>query len=147
MAGGGIDATLKLTLREGSIYYFEERTLTSEQPHYFLVINSEPLSQHVLVLGVVTSKVEETKKRRHDCPECLVELGPAELPGVLKKASIVDCNSPKRVPLAEFNARFVRKEIRCFGKDLPSALRKSLRAAIHASKIVPAEVKALVAAP
>ena len=147
MAGGGIDATLKLSLREGSIYYFEERTLTSEQPHYFLVINSDPLSQHVLVLGVVTSKVEETRKRRRDCPECLVELGPAELPGVLKKASIVDCNSPKSVPLAEFNARFVRKEIRCFGKDVPSALRKALRAAIHASKVVPAEMKALVAAP
>ena len=147
MAGGGIDVILKLTLREGSIYYFEERTLTSEQPHYFIVINSDPLSQHVLVLGVVTSKAEETRKRRHDCPECLVELGPAELPGVLKKASIVDCNAPKSVPLADFNARFVRKEIRCFGKDLPSALRKALRAAIHSSKVVPAEVKALVAAP
>ncbi len=147
MAASGIDATLRLTLREGSIYYFTERTLTSPEPHYFFVINSDPLTQHVLVLGIVTSKVEETKSRRHDCLESLVTLGPKELPDVLKKASVVDCNSPKSIPLAEFNARFVRKDIRCFGKDLPPALRKALRAAIHASKIVPAEIKALVTAP
>lgn len=147
MASGGIDAMLRLTLREGSIYYFVERTVTSTEPHYFFVINSDPLTQQVLVLGICTSKVEESKSRRHDCPECLVELGPKELPGVLKKASIVDCNTPKSIPLAEFNARFVGKDIRCFGKDLPPALRKLLRAAVHASKIVAPEIKALVAAP
>lgn len=144
---GGIDVALRLTLREGSIYYFAERTLTSPEPHYFFVLNSDPFTQHVLVLGIVTSKVEETKSRRHDCPECLVELGPKDLPGVLTKASVVDCNSPKIIPLAEFNSRFVGKDIRCFGKDLPPALRKALRTALHASKLVPAEIKALVAAP
>jgi hypothetical protein len=66
---------------------------------------------------------------------------------VLKKPSIVDCNDLKQVPLAEFNARFVRGEVRCFGKDLPVALRKALRRAIHASNILTAEVKALVARP
>ena len=43
--------------------------------------------------------------------------------------------------------RFVRKEIRCFDKDLPVALRKALRKAIHASAILAAEMKALVAKP
>ena len=59
----------------------------------------------------------------------------------------MDCNDLKQVPLAEFNARFVRKEIRCFDKDLTAALRKALRKAIHASTILSAEVKALVAKP
>jgi hypothetical protein len=36
----------------------------------------------------------------------------------------------------------VRKEIRCFDKDLPVALRKALRKAIHASTILAAEMKA-----
>jgi hypothetical protein len=140
----GIDPTLRLTLREGSVYYFAERHLTSPEPHYFIVVNSDPLAQHVLLLSVVTSKVESVKLRRKHCLETLVELGPDTF-DVLTKASVVDCNDLKQVPLAEFNMRFVRKEIKCFGKDLPAALRKELRQAIHASKIISMETKALVA--
>jgi len=51
------------------------------------------------------------------------------------------------VPLAEFSARFVRKEIGCFAKDLPAALRKALRKAIHASDVSTDEMKALVDKP
>jgi hypothetical protein len=146
LAGGGIDLTLRLTLREGSIYYFAERHLTSPEPHYFIVVNSDPLAQHVLVLSVVTSQVESVKLRRKACPETLVELAP-DVFDLLKKPSIVDCNDLKQIPLAEFNARFVRKGIHYFDKDLPAALRKALRKAIHASKILADEVKALVAKP
>lgn len=146
MAGAAIDLKLRLTLREGSIYYFEERHLSSPDPHYFIVVNSDPLTQQVLVLSVVTSQVENVKLRRKACPETLVELAP-DIFDVLKKPSIVDCNDLKQIPLAEFNVRFVRKEIHYFDKDLPAALRRALRKAIHASIIVPAEVKALVANP
>lgn len=143
---GGVDLTLRLTLREGSVYYFAERALTSPEPHYFIVVNSDPLAQRVLLLSVVTSQVESVKLRRQACPETLVELDPAVF-GVLKKPSIVDCNDLKQVALADFNARFVRQEIKCFGQDLPAALRRALRRAIHASAILPGEVKALVAKP
>lgn len=146
MAGQGIDLKLRLTLREGSLYYFAERHLTSPEPHYFIVVNSDPLAQQVLLLSVVTSKVEEVKLRRKACPETLVELGPIIF-DLLQKPSIVDCNDLKQVPLVEFNARFVRKEIRYFDTDLPVALRKALRRAIHASTILSAEMKALVARP
>lgn len=146
MAGAAVDLTLRLSLREGSVYYFEERSLTSPEPHYFIVVNSDPLAQRVLLLSVVTSQVESVKLRRKACPETLVELAPAVF-GVLKKPSIVDCNDLKQVPLADFNARFVRQEIKCFGQDLPAALRRALRHAIHASAILPGEVKALVGKP
>jgi hypothetical protein len=43
--------------------------------------------------------------------------------------------------------RFVRNEIRYFNKDLPIPLREALRRAIHASPIVPDEMKILVAKP
>jgi hypothetical protein len=146
VAGAAIDQTLRLTLREGSVYYFAERHITSPEPHYFIVVNSDPLAQQVLVLSIVTSQVEYVKLRRKACPETLVEITP-DIFDVLKKLSILDCNDLKQVPLAEFNARFVRKEIRCFDKDLPVALRKALRKAIHASTILAAEMKALVARP
>jgi hypothetical protein len=142
----GIDLTLRLSLREGSVYYFTERTLTSAEPHYFIVVNADPLTQQVLLLSVVTSKVEEVKRRRADCLATVVEISPKDF-DALKRPSIVDCNSLKTVPLAEFNERFARKEISCFDKDLALVLRKALRRAIHASKIVADELKALVAQP
>ncbi|MGB8170332.1 MAG: hypothetical protein WCF18_22710 [Chthoniobacteraceae bacterium] len=138
-----MDIKLRLTLREGSVYYFTDRALTSPLPHYFIVVNSDPLSQRVLVLTVVTSQVADAKLRRAACPETLVEISPADF-DVFTKPSIVDGNWLKSIPLAEFNARFVGNEIKSFGKDLPSAIRKALRKAIHASKLVAAEMKALV---
>jgi hypothetical protein len=146
LAGQGIDLKLRLTLREGSVYYFAERHLTSPEPHYFVVVNSDPLAQQVLLLSIITSKVEDVKLRRKACPETLVEIAPDTF-DVLKKPSIVDCNDPRQIPLTEFNAQFVRKEIRYFDKDLPVALRKALRKAIHNSKILTPEMKAFVAKP
>lgn len=149
MAGAKIGLKLRLSLREGSVYYFTDRSLTSPEPHYFIVVNSNPLTQQVLVLAVVTSQVENVKLRRRACPETLVELGPGtpNTFDVLGKPSIVDCNDLKQIPLAEFSARFDRKEIAYFDKDLPAALRRAIRKAVHDSKILAPEVKALVAMP
>jgi hypothetical protein len=139
-----IDSKLRLTLREGSVYYFTERSLRSVDSHYFVVVNSNPIAQELLLLGVVTSKVAEVKQRRRNLPETVVQISPRDF-DVFKKLSIVDCNDLKQVRLAEFNARFVRNDIRYFNKDLPAPLRNALRGAIHASPLVPDEIKTLVA--
>jgi hypothetical protein len=65
----------------------------------------------------------------------------------MPSSSIVDCNDLKQVRLVDFKARFVRNEIRYFDKDLPIPLHAVLRRAIHASPIVPDEMKILVAKP
>ena len=109
-------------------------------------MNRQPLAREILVLTVISSKVERVKRLRKDLPGTTVEIGPSDY-GELKRPSIVDCNDLKPVPLAEFNARFVRRKIRCFDKDLPVALRKALRKAIHNSKILTPEMKASVAKP
>jgi hypothetical protein len=72
-----------------------------------------------------------------------VEISPRDFE-VFSKLSIVDCNDLKQVRLVEFNARFVRNEILYFDKDLPASLRNAVRRAIHASPIVPEEIKTLV---
>jgi hypothetical protein len=146
LAAQRIDPKLQLTLREGSVYYFTERSLTSAESHYFLVVNSNPLAQELLLLGVFTSKVAEVKQRRRNLPETVVQIPPRDFE-ILRKLSIVDCNDLKQIQLVEFNARFVRNEIRYFNKDLPASLRNAVRKAIHASPIVPGEIKALVAKP
>ena len=146
MAGEGIDLRLRLSLREGSVYYFPHHSLSSPEPHYFIVVNSDPLAQKVLLLAVVTSQIDKVRLRRKACLETLVELTSKEF-DVLTKPSIVDCNDLKEVPVAEFNARFMAKRIQYFAKDLPVPFRRALRKAIHASIVVSGEQKALVAKP
>ena len=146
MAAQRIDPKLRLTLREGSVYYFTERSLTSAEPHYFVVVNSNPIGQELLLLGVVTSKVAEVKQRRRDSAETVVQISPRDFE-IFRKLSIVDCNDLKQIQLVEFNGRFLRNEICYFDKDLPAPLRNAVRRAIHASPIVPDEIKALVAKP
>jgi hypothetical protein len=122
LAAQRIDPKLRLTLREGSVYYFTERSLTSAESHYFVVVNSNPIGQELLLLGVVTSKVAEVKQRRRDSAESLVEISPHDFE-IFRKLSIVDCNDPKQIQLVEFNGRFLRNEICYFDKDLPASLR------------------------
>lgn len=143
----GIPLELRLGLRHGSIYYFQNRAHTSAEPHFHIVVNSDPLGAQVLIFSVVTSKLDSVRHKRGDCLETIVELGPADLPGILTKPSVVDCNSVNHEPLADFCARWKRGEIKAFGADLPPPLRSAIRAALHASKIVPADIKALIAAP
>jgi hypothetical protein len=137
---------LRVSLREGSIFYFQERKLTSAEPHFHIVVN-DPLSQQLLLLTVVTSKIEKVKFRRRDCLDTLVELGPSDLPAILNEPSIVDCNSLTRITLDEFCERWNAKEIETFAQDLPVPLRHALRSAIHASEILSDELQALVAKP
>ena len=125
----GIPLELRLGLREGSLFYFQNRAHTSAEPHFHFVVCADPLGVQVLIFTVVTSKIERVKRDRRDCLETVVELGPAELPGILTKPSIVDCNDVTREPLAEFCARWERGEIKAFGADLPPPLRSALRAA------------------
>jgi len=146
LAGEKIDQKLSLSLREGTVYYFAHHTLTSPDPHYFIVVNSDPLKQKVLLLSVVTSQVEKVKLRRRACLETLVEMTAIDF-DVLTKSSIVDCNDLKEISLEVFNGNFAAKKIKYFAKDLPAPLRKALRKAIHASTILTDEQKALVAKP
>jgi hypothetical protein len=133
-----------LGLREGSIYYFVERRVTSPESHYFIVVNHDPLTQRVLLLAVLTSNIRDAKRRRASSLGTLVEFTPAAS-NVFTKECVADCNDLMDIPLIEFNERFVAGEIKYFDKDLSLDDRRALRKAIHASDLVAPEMKALVA--
>lgn len=146
MPEGKLDLRLRLGLREGSVYYFVERRLTSPEPHYFIVVNYDPVAQRVLLLAVLTTNIRDAKRRRAGHLETLVEFasGDAEL---FPKGCVADCNDLFDIPLVEFNERFTRGDIVYFEKDVSIENRRALRKAIHASKLVPDEIKASVAPP
>lgn len=59
---------IRLSLRPGTVYYMADRALTSVQPHYFIVVNADPLGDEVLAKlqqGVIDSRlVSEADKQK-----------------------------------------------------------------------------------
>ena len=54
---------IRVSLRQGTVYYMAERNLTSAQPHYFIVVNADPLGDEILLLTVASSQVDTVKRR------------------------------------------------------------------------------------
>ena len=140
---GNVPWELRLTLRPGTVYYFQHRALSSAEPHYFIVVNSDPLGDQILLLAVASSKIETVRQRRRAQPAAtLVEVSPAEYSG-FRVPSIVDCNRVFRRSLAElvedWKAGILQPK-----DDLPAALLARIQAGVKLSPLVEQESKALI---
>ena len=86
------EVAIKATIRPGSVYYFPEDSFNTEEPHYFIVINRDPLSDTVVILVCASSKIDKVKVRRVAFPSnTLVEISPTQYCD-FKVDSIIDCN-------------------------------------------------------
>lgn len=133
---------LRLGLRAGSVYYFQSRELTSAEPHFFVVVNRDPLGSKILLLGIATSKVDKVKLRNRARPDTYVEISPVEYPD-FTVPSAIDCNVVLEKPLAELVGLVQRKEVR-YQLDLPAAVFEKVKAAILASPVVEDEFKQML---
>lgn len=94
---------IKLTLRRGTVYYLQHRDLSSPEPHYFIVLNTSPVEQKVILMSVFTSQIKKQERaiqRAGHPSETLVRIGPSDY-GELTKESCVNCNKVFSKPLAE----------------------------------------------
>ena len=92
---------LRLGLRAGSVFYFQSRDLTSPEPHFFVVVNRAPVTSRLLLLTIVSSKVQKVRLRNRDRLETVVEISPKDYDD-FKVLSAIDCNdspSPKKKDL------------------------------------------------
>ena len=136
------ESSLKLILRSGSVFYYQDRKLTSPLPHYFVVMNISPLSDRFLILTVASSQVDKVKKRRSGLPsESLVEISPDDYPD-FTKPSIIDCNNvfvKSRNELAALLNRNAESK-----RDMHSSLVEKLREGVLCSPLIEQEVKNLL---
>ena len=86
------DARIKATIKPGSVYYFTEDSFGKTSPHFFIVINNDPLNDEALFLVCATSQIEKCKKRRKNKQETLVEIKCSEYQDFTCD-TIVDCNN------------------------------------------------------
>jgi hypothetical protein len=140
--GEKLPLELRLGLRAGNVYYFQSRELTSELPHFFVVVNRDPIGEQLLLLTIVTSNVADVQTRNHDRLNTVVEISPQEY-DEFTMLSAVDCNVVLEKPLAELVGMVERNEIR-YHRDLPSKLFAKIKTAILASRLVPDELKELL---
>ncbi len=139
MAEESLPLELRLSLRAGSVFYFQSRELSSPEPHFFVVVNRDPLTTNLLLLTIVTSQLDKVRLRNRERPNTVVEIEPAEYDEFTKRSAI-DGNVVLEKPLAELAEMVKRKEVR-YHRDLPRELLERIRTAIKASPIVVDELK------
>jgi hypothetical protein len=142
MSEGKLPLELRLGLRPGSVFYFHARELSSPEPHFFVVINRDPLGQALLLMMVFTSKVDKVRLRNAERPETVVEFGPGDYP-VLDRPTAVDGNVVFRRSVTEM-AELVRQRNVGFHPDVSGELLARFRAAVVASPVVDEDDKELI---
>ena len=140
----GIPLEIRLTLRAGTVYYFQHRELSSGEPHYFIVLNSQLLSQRVLLLSVFTSKIEKQERnirRAGHAEETLVKVSSAAYPE-LTRESCVNCNKVFTKPLSELISLYPKLQRK--PADLPAEILAKILAGVEMSLEVSEEEKELI---
>jgi hypothetical protein len=132
MASPNLPNLLRLTLRSGTVYYFQHRELTSGEPHFFIVLNAEPQSDKILILAVGSSQIDTVRRRRAGLPpESLVVVDEPEYPD-FSKPTVIDCNQvfelSKEELIQTFNTRGLRHHL-----DLPKTLLEKVWIGVRAS--------------
>jgi hypothetical protein len=133
---------LRLGLRAGSVFYFQAREMLSEKPHFFVVVNADPLRDDLLLLTVFTSQIDKVRQRNRERLETVVEFGPADF-APLDRPTAVDGNVIVRRSLSEMADLVRRKEIGSH-PDLPADLLARIRAALLCSPVIEDEDKELI---
>lgn len=127
---------IRATIKEGAIYYFIEDSFGSKEPHFFVVLNRNPLTDEILILVNATTKIEKRREARKRLPpETLVEISSVDC-SVLRENSLIDCNSITEKTVDTLIEKLGKSELRvCFEMLKPELLQR-LREGVLASPIV-----------
>lgn len=142
MAPQWTDRLLSLTIRSGSVYYLQDRRLSSPEPHFFVVLNTHPSSDTQLIFLIASSQVESVKRRRATLPpQTLVEVQPATDYPDFTLPTIIDCNQcfpvAKAVLLEKLQLNHAQEKA-----PLPAHIIRKLISGVLASPLITEEVKA-----
>lgn len=97
-----------MKVSQGNVFFIQHREVSSSKPHYLLVLNPNPESSEIIVLGVITSGIEKAKLRiaySRESEKTLVTVSPEDYPA-LDHDSVIDCNSPVKYSKWEFENSF-----------------------------------------
>ena len=137
------DIQIKSTIRLGSVYYFPEDTFSSPEPHYFIVLNTDPLSDTIIFLVCASSKIDNVKRRRMTCPgDTLIEITPEQYPH-FKFDTIIDCNSVMEKTIDQLVEKLSQGTLE-MKTEMDVSIVEQLRAGVLNSPVVERRIKLLL---
>lgn len=139
------EAAIKSILKAGVAFYFTATSFKSSEPHFFVVLNYDPLSDKLLLMVNASSNVERRKAARSNLPQAtLVCVSPSEC-AFLKKESVFDCNSP----ILETTDNLIKKlkagQLNIVPHIVQSDILSRLRQGVLASPLLDYEYKSIIA--
>lgn len=136
---------IKVSIKTGSVYYFVSSQISSEKPHYCVVLNNTPNGDNSLVLVVASSQVEKRRNyvaRRGLPKETLVELMPSDSP-IFNKPTVFDCNTVIQEPMQVLIEKLACGEL-IIKSQLPVPILQSIVAGVWSSPLVAKRIKKML---
>lgn len=134
------------TIRSGSVYYFEEEQLSSDEPHYFVVLNRNPRTEEFLILVCASSQVEKRKQiiqRLGFAQETLVFVSPSEY-SIFTKDTVIDCNRVFEKTAQTLIEKLEQNELKVCAEIMPDTILRKLAKGISASTQVSEKIKRML---
>jgi len=132
------ESQIKSTIKPGSVYYFKEETLTSKEPHYFIVINNNPIVDKIILLVCASSRIMKVKQIRRHLPKTLVEIKERDYPDFTKD-SIVDCNYVLSKTIDDIVEKLSAGNLK-LKREMDISIVENLREAVINSPVVDPEI-------
>ena len=134
---------IRASIKTGSVYYFSEDSFSTADPHYFVVLNCNPRTSEVIILGCASSQIEKTLMRRSYCsPETLVLITPDEY-DEFSETSIFDCNRTINRTIDEIMQKYSDGKLK-IKTEMNNTLVDRLKQAVIASNQIEPRIKALL---
>lgn len=140
------EAQIKSTIKPGSVFYFIEEALKfSEEPHYFIVINHNPITDRVILLVCASSQIQKVKRMRRSITDTIVEVAKREYPDFTKD-SIIDCNGVFERSISTLVQKLKEGDLKA-KREIDISIVEKLRKATIASPLVENNIKKLLTQP
>jgi len=140
------NARILATIKTGSVYYFEEEELTSDEPHYFVVLNKNPRTEEFLILVCASSQVEKRQQiaQRLGFPsETQVLISPPEFP-IFSIDTIVDCNRVFEKTSQTLIEKLEQNKLKVCSEMMPDDILQKLITGVLASSQISEKIKLML---
>ena len=136
---------IKSRIREGSVFYFSDDKFIKDIPHYYVVLNKNPLKDIVLILIFATTFDTNRFMQIENSPypkDTYITLTPKEC-SVLKKISLFDCNFVFETNIVEIISKFSSDQLKISG-EINVTILDNIRLGVFKSPAVAEKVKKLL---
>lgn len=136
------DIRIKSTIKAGSVYYFVEESIHSNEPHNFIVINKDPLNDPAILLVCCSSQLEIVKRRSGKFPGTLVEISAEQYSG-FTKSTIVNCNFIIEKTIESIIDKLRTGQLKAKA-EIDMAIVEEIRTAVRSSPLIERYIKLMI---